>query len=146
MVARHAGVGRSTLYTHFAGLARMLEVSLEGPNSVLSASTLPGARASDLVPLLRHFQSQQQRNAAFFRDPVRSIWARSLARAISAGMRRSVHGGNPRPALPRDLVVPAVAELQIGIICRWITARSSHSADTVALALTTSAQRMIGHE
>jgi len=146
MVARHAGVGRSTLYTHFAGLAQMLESSLAGPNTVLSASTLPGARASDLVPLLRHFQSQQHRNAAFFRDPVRSMWARSLARAIAAGLRRDVIRRNPGPALPRDLVVPAVAELQIGMICRWITARTNHSADTVALALTTSAQRMIGQE
>jgi len=146
MVACHAGVGRSTLYTHFAGLAQMLEASLEGPNTVLTASTLPGARASDLVPLLRHFQSQQHRNAAFFRDPVRSIWARSLARSIAARMRRGVTCRKPRPALPQDLMVPAVAEMQIGLICRWITGRSNHSADAVALALATSAQRMIGYE
>ena len=146
MVARHAGVGRSTLYTHFAGLAQMLEASLEGPNTVLTASTLPGARASDLVPLLRHFQSQQQRNAAFFRDPVRSMWARSLARSIAAAIRRGAACRKPGAALPQDLVVPALAELQIGLICRWITGRSHHSADAVALALATCAQRMIGYE
>ena len=146
MVAAHAGVGRSTLYTHFAGLAQMLEASLEGPNARLTASTLPGARATDLVPLLHHFQSQQQRNAAFFREPVRSLWARSLARAIAAGMRRDVTLLKPGPALPRDLVVPALAELQIGLICRWITGRSHHSADTLALTLTVSAQRMLGYE
>ena len=144
MVACHAGVGRSTLYTHFAGLAQMLEASLEGPNTVLAASTLRGAPASDLVPLLRHFQSQQHRNAAFFRDPVRAIWARSLARSIAARMRCDLTCR--KPLLPEDLVVPAVAELQIGLICRWLTGRSNHSADTVALALATSAQRMIGYE
>jgi hypothetical protein len=123
----------------------MLEVSLERPNALLTASTLPGARASDLVPLLRHFQSQQHLNDAFFRDPVRSIWVRSLARSIAARMRRDVGRRKPAHALPQDLVIPALAELQIGLICRWITSRSNHSADTVARALATSAQCMIGY-
>jgi len=54
--------------------------------------------------------------------------------------------GDPRPRFPSDLVVPAVAELQIGLICCWITGRSNHRADSVALALASSAQRMIGCE
>jgi len=145
-VARHAGVGRSTLYTHFAGLAQILEASLRGPNAVLAASTLPGARASDLVPLLCHFQSQQYRNASFFRDPARSIWARSLARAIAAGLPRDMTGRKRRLALPQELLVPAVAELQIGLICRWIGDRSNLGADVMALALTSGAQRMMGYD
>jgi hypothetical protein len=61
-------------------------------------------------------------------------------------MRRDLTRRKPASALPQDLMVPAVAELQIALICRWVTGRSNHSADTIAVALTTSAQRMIGYE
>jgi AcrR family transcriptional regulator len=144
-VAARAGVGRSTLYTHFTGLPRILEASLDRPCATLAASILASALADELVPLLRHFHSQRYHNAVFFRDPIRSVWSACLARAIAAKLRGTPNGHPGRPCIPREMLAPVLAEMQLAIICRWLTQAPSLSAEVVALALTASAQRIIGH-
>ena len=144
-VAARAGVGRSTLYTHFAGLPRILEASLDRQCVTLAASILSGAVAGDLVPLLRHFHSQRYHNAVFFRDPLRSLWSACLARAIAAKLRRTTNSHPRRSSIPREMLAPVLAELQLAIICRWLTKAPSLGAEAIALALTASAQRIVGH-
>ena len=144
-VADRAGVGRSTLYTHFAGLPRILEASLERHCATLAASVLSGTLASELVPLLRHYHSQRYHNAAFFRDPLRSLWSACLARAIAAKLRGTTNSRPRHSSIPGEMLAPVLAELQLAIVCRWLTEAPSLSAEAVALALTASAQRIIGH-
>jgi AcrR family transcriptional regulator len=144
-VAARAGVGRSTLYTHFAGLPRILEASLDRQCATLAASILSGASPGELVPLLRHFHSQRHHNAVFFRDPIRSLWSGRLARAITVKLRRTTNSHPRHSSIPREMLAPVLAELQLAIIVRWLTEAPSLSAEAVALALTASAQRIISH-
>jgi len=43
------------------------------------------------------------------------------------------------------MLAPVLAELQLAIICRWLTKAPSLGAEAIALALTASAQRIVGH-
>ena len=138
-----AGVGRSTFYTHFRGLRELLEVSLERPCIGLAASVHLRASPSDLIPLLDHFRAQSRTNSVFFRDPIRSIWSRCLARAIAVAVRGDPSRYQHRPVIPRELLAPVLAELQLAIINRWVTSRPSVSAEAIASALSASTHRLI---
>src|SRR5262249_42797811 len=83
-VAARAGVGRSTLYTPFGGLLELLEASLARPCAALAASVRTEPPSDALLQLLGHFRAQWGRNAAFFREPIYSLWSKCLARAIDA--------------------------------------------------------------
>ena len=138
-----AGVARSTFYTHFRGLLELLEVSLERPCMALAASVRLRASPSDLVPLLIHFRAQSRSNSVFFRDPIRSIWSRCLARAIAVAVRGDPSRPQHRPVIPHELLAPVLAELQLAIINRWVTSRPAVSAEAIAVALSASTQRLI---
>ena len=143
-IAASAGVGRSTLYMHFGGLPRLLEASLERPCITLASAVRVASSPGDLVPLLRHFHSQAQgHNAVFFRDPIYSLWARCLARAITASLRKDPQRFRYRPAIPRELLCSVLAELQLAIIRHWLMDASSASAETIAAALIASTQRLL---
>lgn len=142
-VAARAGIGRSTLYTHFAGLTRMLEASLEGPCTVLAGSVRLGSSPEALVPLLQHFQAESNRNPAFFREPIRSLWSRRLARTIAATLRRDPERSRHCPAIRRDLLPAVLAELQLAIICQWLANPSSLNAAAIAHTLSTSTRRLL---
>jgi AcrR family transcriptional regulator len=142
-VAAHAGIGRSTLYTHFAGLTRILEASLEGLCARLAASVLPGAASKDLVPLIHHFRDQSRQNAVFFREPVCSLWSRCLGRAIAARLRQDRDRYRHRPSIPRHMLPAVLADLQIALIRRWLVDPAGTSAEVLAATLTASAQQLV---
>jgi len=142
-VARHAGVGRSTLYSHFQSLNRMLEVSLENPCMVLAASVLPGTSPDRLIALLGHFRSQVHLNAVFFREPILTLWSQCLAHYIGEALRRHRIQLRFRSSVPSDLLPPVLAELQLAIIRRWLQGRSGTSVQAVAHALTASTQQIV---
>ncbi len=142
-VAARAGVGRSTLYTHFSGVLPLLEASLERPCTRLAAAARVGAAASDLLPLLNHFREQWHRNAVFFREPIRSLWSICLARAIARSLRHDPGRMRHRPAIPRELLGSVLADLQIAIICRWLAGPAGTRAETIAATLVASSRRLI---
>ncbi len=142
-VAVRAGVGRSTLYMHFGGLSRIIEASLEGPCNILAASVRPGASPHALLPLLHHFKSQAQQNAVFFREPLCVLWSRCLARSICVSLRTDPARHRHGPRIPRALLAPALADLQLAIIRRWVDLPSSVSVEAIAVTLTATAQRLV---
>lgn len=142
-VAIRAGVGRSTLYTHFPGLLQMLEASLDRPCRVLADSVRVSGSARDLATLLRHFRTQSVHNAVFFRDPVSSLWAKCLARAILASLRADPDRARHRPAIPRQMLGGVLAELQLAIIRQWLADPAATSAEVVAATLMASTQRLL---
>ena len=146
-IAACAGVGRSTLYTHFGGPLELLEATLEESFlcHVLAAAVRLDTPSSRLVPLLAHFRSQWHRNGMFFEEPIYSIWSRCLARAISSALRRDPNRARHRLAIPREWLAPALADLQLAIIRRWLADPKTRaaSAEVVAAALTATTQRLV---
>ncbi len=142
-VAARAGVGRSTFYTHFAGVLPLLEASLERPCAALAAAVRVQAKGSDLLPLLNHFREQWHRNAVFFREPIRSLWANCLARAIVSSLRYDPGRMRHHPAIPRELLGSVLADLQVAIICRWLARPSGASAEQIAATLVASSRRLV---
>jgi AcrR family transcriptional regulator len=142
-VAARAGVGRSTLYTHFSGVLQLLEASLERHCSKLATTVRVQTSASDLLPLLSHYREQSHRNAAFFSDPIRSLWSNCLARSIARSLRQDPDRARHRPAIPREMLASVLADLQLAIICRWVAAPAAISAETVAATLIASARHLV---
>jgi AcrR family transcriptional regulator len=144
-IAACAGVGRSTLYVHFRGPLQLFEASLERLCLILAAAVRVDSPSSNLVPLLRHIRGQCARNPVLLEEPRYSIWSKSLARAITATLRRDPHRARHRPALPREWLAPVLAELMLAIIRRWLACpdANAESAGTIAAMLTAAAQRLI---
>jgi AcrR family transcriptional regulator len=144
-IAARAGVGRSTLYTHFGGPLEVLEASFEGACRMLADAVRVDTPSARLVPLLEHFRSQWHHNRDLFQEPIRSIWSRCLARAISDTLRHDPNRARHRPALPREWLAPALADLQLAIIRRWLAEplASAASASEVAVTLGASSRRLV---
>jgi AcrR family transcriptional regulator len=142
-IAASAGVGRSTLYTHFAGPLKLLEASLERPCRTLAAAVCPTSCPRDLLPLLEHFRSQAHRVEAFFQEPIYLLWTGCLEREIAAALRRDPSRARHRPSLPREWLAPVLAQLQLAILRRWLAEPAAASPESVATTLSTSSQRLI---
>jgi len=142
-VAARAGVGRSTLYTHFGGRQGLLEASLAGPCRALAASVRAGSSSTDLLPLLQHLRSQSTRGETLFHDSFYSVWAGCLARAFSVRLHQDSNRVWHRPTIPRRLLAPVLAEVQLAIIRCWLGNPSGISTEAVADSLILSTQRLL---
>ena len=145
-VAACAGVGRSTLYTHFGGRRELLEASLVGPCTVLAGTVRAASSSSDLLPLLRHLRSQSARSRATFRDPrdpFLSLWTRCLTRALRERLRHDPDRMSHRPTIPRQWLAPVLAEVQLAIIRTWLVDPSGASTEAVADALISTTRRLL---
>jgi AcrR family transcriptional regulator len=127
-VAARADVGRSTLYTHFGGLAGLLRATLENPSQPLAGLVGGQTTPEQLVRQLEHFKEQYRRNRAFFEEPLRALWIRRLAELIAPRLQ----GAGP---LPPDLAALQIAEAQIALVRHWLAARPMPPAATVAAAM-----------
>lgn len=130
-VAQRAGVGRTTLYLHFANKQSLLKASLEA----LCATLAECASPERLTPWLEHFQQQRQINGAFFADPIKKIWVRHLAGKVEARLRKTI--------LPRSLTALTIAEMQIGLITNWLSGAGGVTPARVAEALVTQTRALI---
>jgi AcrR family transcriptional regulator len=142
-VAARAGVGRSTLYTHFGGLVVMLEASLAGPCAVLATSVRSGSPARDLVALMRHFQHHWTRNRGFFCEPILSLWVERLSRDIALSLRRDPDYSRQRHVIVRESLAAVLAELQLTIVRRWLLAGGKMSPESVAQAMRAVTGRLV---
>jgi len=142
-VAARAGVRRSTLYTHFGGRLELLEASLMGPCTALAGAVRVGSSPSELLPLLHHLQSQSARTGALLRDPLNSLWAKCLARAIATTLREDRSGVRHRPTIPHQLLAPVLAEVQLAIIRCWLENPAGVNAEMLAATLSASTRRLL---
>ena len=141
-VAALAGVGRSTAYSHFRGTVQLLDATLAVPCAGLAAFV--GRRdLAELVPLLSHFQEQWHRNPTFFRDPILSLFSQRLARTIATSLRNDPDRHRHRYSLPREMLAPVLAELQLAIVRRWLEGHPVVRAEVIATTLRASAHRLV---
>jgi AcrR family transcriptional regulator len=146
-IAAQAGVGRSTLYTHFRGPLELLEASLEGMCQMLARTVRAECSPSELLPLLAHLreraQSHREEHLVFFNDPVRALWSRCLARAIMAELRHDPRRALHRPAMPREWLAPVLADLILTVLARWLSEPRSATTHMVAGALCAASRRLV---
>jgi AcrR family transcriptional regulator len=140
-ISRKANVGRSTFYLHYRTKEQLLDESLEHPSAGLAACAAGEITVAQLVPLLEHFREQRRVNRVFFEAPIRSVWVRSLARVIQAKLPRARAASSQ---LPRPMVAMMVAELQVGLITRWLADSPTLKPEIVAAALLSSSRAVLG--
>ena len=68
-IVRRAGVGRSTLYEHFANKDGILTVSLRGPFSVLAETVREPDNTERLARVLTHFWANRSITGACLEGP-----------------------------------------------------------------------------
>jgi AcrR family transcriptional regulator len=134
-IAERANVGRSTFYTHYAGKEDILRESLARPSSHLVGMVGGEVVPESLIPLLRHFEEQRKVNRVFFEEPVRALWVRCLADAISPRLAALSRTARARPLLPLPLAARQIAEAQIALIAGCLSGPSSVKLDAMAEAL-----------
>lgn len=131
-IAARANVGRSTFYMHFRSKEDILQHTLSHPNGALARMLDADAVAAEVVPMLEHFHSQRRINRVFYAEPVRTIWVRHLAGMLEA---RLAQRKCSKPKLPLPLIAYHLADLQIGLIAKWLQGRHALKPDVVAEAL-----------
>lgn len=143
IVAR-AGVGRSTLYEHFAGKDAILATSLRGPFSVLANSVRRADNAVNLEALLAHFSNNRALARSILTGPMRQRTVAVLTRVIEQRFK-SDRVGRPNPLIiPAHLAAIQLAEALLAPVTAWLTGESRCSVHALSQALRKTAVAIIG--
>lgn len=134
-VAARAGVGRSTLYEHFAGVNGLLAASIAGPFSILTQAVDPGAPAPEIERLLEHFWEQRALARNLFSGPLRGRSVAVLVQLIEQKFKAAGLARRGRLILPARLAAVQMAELLLAPISAWLAGESRCSARELAVAV-----------
>jgi AcrR family transcriptional regulator len=134
-VAERANVGRSTFYMHYSGKEDILRQSLTRPSTPMAVIVGGDIAPEALVPLLEHFRGQRRANHVFFDWPIRPIWVKTLAALIEPRLAQLARHARARPLLPPSFAAHAIAEMQIALVTKWLTAHGALKPQPVAEAL-----------
>lgn len=139
-VAMRAGVGRSTLYEHFAGIDGLLAASIAGPFSVLVETLNAGDNVPQLKRLLDHFWEQRALARSLFSGLPRRRSIVVLVRLIEAKLKSLRLARRGQLILPPRLAAVQLAEILLAPIVSWLTGESPCSSQVLASALSRVAQ------
>jgi AcrR family transcriptional regulator len=142
-ISHKANIGRSTFYMHYTSKRELLAESMRNPSNQMAVCVGGDVTPRQLVPLLDHFREQRTVNRAFFSDPVRSLWVKSLAALIEPRLSRAAAAGGTRPGVPRSLVALMIAEMQIALIAHWLTGRFALTSELIAATLITNTRAIV---
>jgi AcrR family transcriptional regulator len=142
-ISRKANIGRSTFYLHYTSKQALLAESMQNPSNQMAVCVGGDVTPRQLMPLLDHFREQRTVNRAFFADPVRSLWVKSLAALIEPRLSRAATAGGTRPGVPRSLVALMIAEMQIALITHWLSGRFSLKSELIAATLIANTRAMM---
>jgi AcrR family transcriptional regulator len=134
-IAARAGVGRSTLYEHFAGKDALLASSIAVPFSVLADTLRPGHDVSRLVWLLEHFWGNRPLARALFVGPMRR---KTVAVLVDLVEKQLAAGGLSRRGaliLPMRLAAVQLAEILLAPVVAWLMGESRCTPAVLAASL-----------
>jgi AcrR family transcriptional regulator len=134
-VAARAGVGRSTLYEHFAGLDGLLGVSIAGLFSVLVDTLHPGDNSPGLKNLLDHFWEQRALARNLFSGSMRRRSIAVLVGLIEAKLKSVGLARRGQMMLPTRLAAEQLAGLLMAPIIAWLAGDSRCTSEGLASAL-----------
>jgi AcrR family transcriptional regulator len=134
-VAAQAGVGRSTLYQHFAGKNALLAASIAHPLAGLARLVEAEAEPAHLVPLLEHFWGNRALARAVFTGHARRVATQVLVTLIE--QRLTARGFARRGALilPMRLAAVQLADMMLAPIIAWLLGESRSTPQVLAGAL-----------
>jgi AcrR family transcriptional regulator len=134
-IAARAGVGRSTLYEHFAGKDALLANSIAVPFSVLADTLRPGHELSRLVLLLDHFWANRPLARALF---VGTIRRKTMVVLVGLIEKRLAADGLARRGaliLPMRLAAVQLAEILLAPVIAWLLGESRCTSAVLAASL-----------
>jgi AcrR family transcriptional regulator len=134
-IAARAGVGRSTLYEHFAGKDALLASSIAGPFSVLADTLRTGHDASSLVMLLEHFWGNRRLARGLFVGGIRRKTVAVLVGLIEKQLTADGLSRRGALVLPMRLAAVQLAEILLAPVIAWLLGESRCTAEVLAVSL-----------
>ena len=133
MIARSAGLARSTLYAHFSGKAAILAASLAGPLSILADTVGPEDNGPRLTALLEHFWMHRSRARTTIAGGLRHRAVALLAQLILKRLRS--YPARTATGLPAKLAAIQLAEALFAPVVAWLQGEAKCETGELARAL-----------
>ena len=134
-VAARAGVSRSTLYQHFAGVDGLLAGSIAGLFSVLVETLSAGDPAPELKRLLDHFWEHRTLGRSLFSAAMRRRSIAVLVTLMEAKLKSLGLARRGQLILPARLAAVQLAEIMLAPIIAWLAGESRCTSQALACAL-----------
>lgn len=139
-VAARAGVSRSTLYQHFAGVEGLYAGSIAGPFSVLVETVSAGDSAPELTRLLDHFWEQRALGRNLFSGSMRRRSIAVLVTLMEAKLKSLGLARRGQLILPPRLAAVQLAEILLAPIIAWLAGESRCTSHALASGLSSVAR------
>lgn len=136
-VAKRADVGRSTFYTHFAGMDDLLAHSLEKHLSTLAECTLKADLDPALVSLMKHFWQQRGVSRAILHGTAIAAISRVLRSKLEAGLLELRRSQKLQVDQSVSLIAAHISAGQLAALDTWLSGRAPATHDQMARLLQT---------
>ena len=134
-IAEAADIGRSTFYEHYRGVDDLLAKSLGSLLAPLAGGCFEPRPPEDARRMVEHIWENRRLAQVLFKDDTHAIVLRSFAAEFEAPLHRHLCSSGFTPLLAPNLIALQLAASQLAVLSAWVSGRSGHSAQEIALAL-----------
>ena len=134
-IAEAADIGRSTFYEHYRGVDDLLAKSLGGLLAPLASGCFEPCAPEEARRMVEHIWENRRLAQVLFKDETHAIVLRSFAAEFEASLQRKLCSSSFTPLLAPNLIALQLAASQLAVLSAWVSGRSGHSAQQIAVAL-----------